>query len=182
MAINTNYNRPFYIHPKSYIGGYIVGACRSDKNRIEKVEIDATTWGTIIIPSIERVKKTRIERYGEYLFLIVEVNEETNPEPYSRSLSQCMRYTAESLRYVKARETQFLKDFSKEKFCNPVEEKDYLQQTLVVGGYELVYHVADNLGDDMLALAFIKAADIGRIPTAREIFAMRDKLTGRLNR
>lgn len=188
MAINTKYNRPFNTNPRPFNKGYIIGACRSYSNN---VDIDSKIWGTIRVPDIWKIAKTRIERYGEYLFLIAEIETDCDDIEESdfsqtwpcRSLSTAMRYAVKRMEYRRSKENEHLKSFSKEYFINEIEEKNYLQQTLAIGGINLVTKVVENLGDDMLAIAFTKAIDInGSIPTAKEIFEMRDKLTDRLNR
>lgn len=186
MAITeTTYNRYFTLrHPIAYAKGYVVGVCRSDK----KPSLDHETWGTVTVPSLSKMTGSRVERCGNFFCLIVEAEIEDSDYDEGAekvSLAAAMEKAVNITKGVIEYETEFTAmAYNYRLFSSPTDEKNYLQQTIAVGGVELLREAHEYLTGDLLSLAVLKLAEHseGSIPNAKDIFALRDKLIDRFGR
>lgn len=181
MAICTSYNQFTTIVPVNYNNGFVIGIRRETGIRRESA-INEGVWGRLRVQGLPIPTLVRIERCGEYLCLIAEDADDNHPPI---TLSAAMREAVERVRRTCKADLVFMHEYASCKFSSEVEEKNYLQQSMVVGGETIVKMVVDSLGNDYLAAAFCKAASKHgwkSIPSAEEIFSIREKIKDRMLR
>lgn len=183
MAINTNYNKYFQISRTAYRDGYVIGVCRSDARIGEIQDINPEVWGPVTVPH-ESITDVRIERCGEFNCLIVIVD--IDDDDWDDGANLITLATAMEKAIAKAKHQEVMpKAYTPWCFSSEVEEKNYLQQTMVIGGKDLCKEVLHHHLNDLLTAAFYKAAEGWEwqsIPSAKEIFSIREKISSRMLR